>query len=404
MKLLNLYFLLAFSFNFLWACGASSDKQSEAPHEKIIPGAWQTEKYFHLLTDKNLALVGNHSSLIANVHLADSLLSAGFQLKKVFSPEHGFRGVAAAGEYVKSGIDEQTGLPVISLYGSNRRPSASDLQDIDLIIFDIQDVGARFYTYISTMSYMMEEAAKLNIPMLILDRPNPNGHYVDGPVLESDQSSFVGLHPIPVVHGLTVAEYALMVNGEGWLGEELKCELQVIPVANYERDSWYELSVAPSPNLPNMTSILHYPYLCFFEGTVISLGRGTGFPFQVFGHPDLPIEKYPFIFTPESITAAPNPPLLGKQCQGLDLRTEKPQDLIKPGRLDLRYLINAYRDYTDKANFFNNFFDRLAGTSELRNQIIDGWSEEKIRDSWQKSLDDFMQKRKAYLIYPDIIK
>jgi len=400
MKLYFLLFILLLSF--LSACGATPEKRNNESENQIIPGAWQTEKYFPLLSDQRLALVGNHSSLIGNVHLADSLISAGFQLKKVFSPEHGFRGVAAAGEYVKSGIDIQTGLPVISLYGSNRRPSANDLQDIDLIIFDIQDVGVRFYTYISTMSYMMEEAARLNIPMLILDRPNPNGHYVDGPVLKPEQSSFVGLHPIPIVHGLTIGEYALMVYGEGWLGNNLKCHLKIIPVKNYSRDSWYELPVAPSPNLPNMTSIVHYPYLCFFEGTAISLGRGTDFPFQVYGHPDFPKEKFPFVFTPESRSAAPNPPLLGKQCQGLDLRTKSPQDLTTLARLDLSHLITAYQNFPNKEGFFNNFFDRLAGTSELRNQIIEGWTEDEIRNSWQKGVDDFRELRKPYLLYPDI--
>ncbi len=399
---LNFLVILSLLIICFSACGTKPIDSSEGIFQNSIPGAWQTEKYFPFLEDKNLALVGNHSSLIDNAHLADSLLSAGFHLKKVFSPEHGFRGSAAAGEYVKSGIDLQTGLQVISLYGSNRRPSAEDLQDIDLIIFDIQDVGARFYTYISTMTYMMEEAARLNIPMLILDRPNPNGHYVDGPVLKPDQSSFVGLHQIPVVHGLTIAEYALMVNGEGWLGNNLKCDLQIIPVKNYTRDSWYELPVAPSPNLPDMTSIIHYPYLCFFEGTAVSLGRGTDFPFQVYGHPDLPKDKYPFVFTPESRTAAPNPPQLGKKCQGIDLRSENPQELKRLSRLDLSHLITTYQNFPDKESFFNNFFDRLAGTSELRNQIIDGWTEDEIRDSWQSGLDKFRELRKPYLLYPDI--
>jgi uncharacterized protein YbbC (DUF1343 family) len=369
---------------------------------RIIPGALQTEVYFPLLQDKNIALVGNHSSLIVDVHLADSLLSAGFNLKKVFSPEHGFRGQAAAGEHVLSGIDPATGLPVISLYGSNRRPDPKDLNDIDLIIFDIQDVGARFYTYISTMTYVMEEAARQNIPMLILDRPNPNGHYVDGPILEKVHSSFVGLHPIPVVHGMTVAEYALMVNGEGWLRDGLRCNLEIIAVRNYNREKWYQLPVAPSPNLPNMTSIILYPGLCFFEGTVISLGRGTDFPFQVYGHPELPATEFPFTFIPQSRTAAPNPPQLGKRCNGIDLRTDTPEELAQSAILDISHLLKAFHYFPDKNAFFNNFFDRLAGTSKLRQDILSGKTENEIRESWAMDIDQFRKMRKPYLIYPDL--
>jgi uncharacterized protein YbbC (DUF1343 family) len=381
-----------------------------APHENmemieatgIIPGAWQTENYFPLLKGKRIALVGNHSSLIRNVHLADTLIASGFDLRKVFSPEHGFRGQAAAGEYVQSGVDAQTGIKVISLYGANRRPAAADLQDVDIIIFDIQDVGVRFYTYISTMSYMMEEAARQNIPMLILDRPNPNGHFVDGPVLERNQASFVGLHQIPVVHGMTVAEYAQMVNGEGWLGNHLTCDLHIVPVKNYSRDMWYDLPLAPSPNLPNMASIMLYPGLCYFEGTHISLGRGTDFPFQVYGHPDLPAAVFPFSFTPTSRSAAPNPPQLGKKCNGADLRAEDERSLHALARLDLSHLIKAYAHFPDKSKFFNNFFDRLAGTSRLREQIVAGKSENEIRKSWQPQLDAFKTMRKNYLIYPDV--
>ncbi len=367
----------------------------------ILPGAWQTQKYFPLLEGKKLALLGNHSSLIAGVHLADSLLNAGFALEKVFSPEHGFRGQAAAGEQVQSGVDVQTGLPVISLYGAHRRPEAKDLEGIDLVIFDIQDVGARFYTYISTMSYMMEEAARMGIPMLILDRPNPNGHYVDGPIREEKHASFVGLHPIPLVHGMTVAEYAQMVNGQGWLGDGLVCELHIVPVANYNRNMWYELPVAPSPNLPNMTSIMLYPGLCMFEGTEISLGRGTDFPFQVFGHPALPPEFFPFTFTPESRSAAPNPPQKGNRCFGRDMRTDNPQQLHSLARFDIGPLLEVYAHFPQKEEFFNNFFSRLAGTDELKQQIIAGWSENEIRATWQSGLEAFRQMRKPYLIYPD---
>jgi len=372
------------------------------PPRQITPGAWQTEKYFHLLRDRNIALVGNHSSLIGNVHLADSLLSSGFRLKKVFSPEHGFRGRAAAGELVPNSIDSLTGLPVISLYGANRRPKPEELHGIDIIIFDIQDVGARFYTYISTMTYVMEEAAKQNIPMLILDRPNPNGHFVDGPILDTAYASFVGLHPVPVIHGMTVAEYAQMVNGEGWLAGGIKCSLIIVPVANYNRRMWYEVPIAPSPNLPNMTSIMLYPSLCFFEGTVISLGRGTEFPFQVYGHPELPERHFPFTFTPLSKPAAPNPPQLDKVCNGIDLRDINPKRLHRRGSIDLSHLLKAFEHFPNKDLFFNTFFDRLAGSSQLRMDIIAGLNERQIRKSWREGLDNFREMRKQYLIYPDI--
>jgi uncharacterized protein YbbC (DUF1343 family) len=401
-------FFLILAFAVCSSCKAAVNNSDAvvldevAVSKEIIPGAWQTTEYFPLLQGKKLALVGNHSSLIENIHLADTLLKAGFDLRKVFSPEHGFRGQAAAGEHVQSGTDARTGLPVISLYGANRRPSANDLKNIDLVIFDIQDVGVRFYTYISTMSYMMEEAARQNIPMLILDRPNPNGHFVDGPVLETNQASFVGLHRIPVAHGMTVAEYAQMVNGEGWLGNGLKCQLHIVPVKNYSRDMWYELPVAPSPNLPNMTSIMLYPGLCFFEGTTVSLGRGTDFPFQAFGHPDLPASKFIFSFTPESLSAAPNPPQLNKKCNGKDLRTDNPRALHSLAGLYLSHLILAYNHFPDKSKFFNNFFDRLAGTAVFREQIIEGKTEEEIRESWKPQLDTFKTMRKKYLIYPDI--
>jgi len=407
---MNLFFLKAnyrtITFGILLAvacsCKGGIQQESGMKQTPVVPGAWQTELYFPLLENKRLALVGNHSSLIGDVHLADSLLASGFNLQKVFSPEHGFRGHAAAGEHVQSGVDELTGLPVISLYGANRRPLPSQMEEIDLIIFDIQDVGTRFYTYISTMSYVMEEAARQQIPMLILDRPNPNGHFVDGPVREKQQTSFVGLHPIPVVHGMTVAEYAQMVNGEDWLGDGLKCELYVIPVANYTRDMWYELPVPPSPNLPNMTIIMHYPYICFFEGTHISLGRGTDFPFQVYGHPQLPSDLFTFSFTPESRSAAPNPPQLNKLCHGVDLRSDSPQDLMQVASIDLGHLLLAYNHFPDKKAFFNNFFDRLAGTSSLREQIIAGIPEDQIRQTWQQGILDFRYMRKPYLIYPDL--
>ncbi len=368
----------------------------------ILPGAWQMESYLHRLEGKRVAIAGNHTSTVGDVHLVDTLLARGVNVVKVFSPEHGFRGEAAAGELVASSQDEQSGLPVISLYGENRRPAPEDLNDVDIVLFDMQDVGTRFYTYISTMTYIMEEISNLHIPLIILDRPNPNGHFTDGPLMEPAYTSFVGLHPVPVVHGLTVGEYARMVSGEGWLGKasgELK--LTIIPVQNYHKGKEYILPVPPSPNLPNMRSIYLYPSLCFFEGTDISVGRGTQSPFQVFGHPDLPEDLYPLRFTPESVRAAPHPPQLGKQCNGRDLRGKSIDNLRSKGKINLSHLIQAYQNFPDKENFFNPFFDNLAGSSTLRRQITEGYSEEEIRKTWQEDLEAFRTVRKKYLIYPE---
>ncbi|MFN2396430.1 MAG: exo-beta-N-acetylmuramidase NamZ domain-containing protein [Bacteroidales bacterium] len=376
--------------------------QSLTENSEIIPGAWRTEEYFPLLEGKAIGLVGNHSSLIGDVHLVDTLLASGFNLLRVFSPEHGFRGEVADGQKIESGVDPLTGISLISLYGANRRPDPEQLIDLDLIIFDIQDVGARFYTYISTMSYMMEEAARQDIPMLILDRPNPNGHFVDGPILEKEHSTFVGLHPVPIAHGMTVAEYAQMVNGQGWLDDGLKCELKIVPVKNYERQMWYELPVAPSPNLPNMTSIMLYPGLCLMEGTVLSVGRGTDFPFQVYGHPDLPSDEFSFTFTPRSRRESVYPPQEGNLCFGVDLRTIHPEKLMEISKVDLQPLLHAWKNFPDKENFFITSFERLAGTTQLRKQILEGKSEGEIRKSWQEGLRKFIEMRRPYLIYPDL--
>ncbi len=369
---------------------------------KVIPGAWQIEKYFQMLDGKRVAVAANHTSMVGDLHLVDTLLRSALNVVKVFSPEHGFRGEAAAGEMVLDSKDPQSGLPVISLYGDNRRPTAAQLEEVDIIMFDMQDVGTRFYTYISTMTYIMDEASALDIPMIILDRPNPNGHFIDGPILEPDYRSFVGLHPVPIVHGLTVGEYALMASGEGWLeteGHELR--LTVIPVQNYHRGQSYHLPVPPSPNLPNMHAVYLYPSLCFFEGTVISVGRGTDMPFQIFGHPELPATDYPFTFTPESARAAPNPPQKGMLCQGQDLREYELQKLRNSEKINLQYLIEAYQHFPDQKNFFNPFFDRLAGTATLRQQIEQGYHAEEIRNSWQEDLTTFQIRREPYLIYPE---
>ena len=369
--------------------------------DSIRPGAYQTSLYFPLLEGKRIAVAGNHTSMIGEVHLVDSLLRAGFSVKQVFSPEHGFRGQAAHGEYVPSATDEATGLPVVSLYGSNRKPLPEQLQGVDVIVFDIQDVGVRFYTYLSTMTYIMEAAAREGIPVVVLDRPNPLGHYVDGPVLEPEHSSFVGLHQVPVVHGLTPGEYALMVNGESWLPEGLQCELTVIPVSNYTRNKRYHLPVPPSPNLPNMHAVYLYPSLCLLEGTVISLGRGTPKPFQIYGHSSFSPEVFPYGFKPESLPAAPRPPQMGKYCQGIDLSILPIAELEYKNQLDLSYLLHAYTHYQDKEPFFNAFFTRLAGTRKLQQQIADGLSEADIRESWQPGLEAFLQLREKYLIYTD---
>ncbi len=394
---LILFFVFLNGLNCCPRCGRQSHNDSK--NSDIVPGAYQTLNYFPLIENKRIGFVGNHTSKIGEVHLVDTLIRSGFKLVRIFSPEHGFRGKAAAGEYVEDGTDIETGVPVISLYGKNRRPKKEQLIDIDVIIFDIQDVGARFYTYISTMTYVMEEAAKNNIPVIILDRPNPNGHYVDGPVLEPEYSSFVGLHPIPVVHGMTVGEYALMVNGEGWLKDNLESNLTIIQVANYDRSMPFNIKTKPSPNLPNMTAIYLYPSLCFFEGTEISVGRGTNKPFQIFGHPSLPENIFNYEFVPESVPAAPEPPLLNKTCNGMNLSEINPEKIRNKGYLDLSYLLMAYKNFPDKDNFFNNFFDLLAGTDKLRKQIINNYTEKEIRQSWEKDLSNFKKIREKYLIY-----
>lgn len=399
-------------FLYMFACSGNSgvytqsagrlpEGQAENVLPPIITGAERTSAYFPMLAGKRIAFAGNHTSLLERVHMVDTLLSSGFNIVRVFSPEHGFRGTAAAGEWVDSEKDSVTGLQIISLYGSNRRPAPGQLDGIDIIVFDIQDVGVRFYTYISTMTYLMEAAAKQGIPMLILDRPNPIGHYVDGPLMESKHSSFVGLHPVPVVHGMTIGEYALMANGEGWLEDGRKCDLHVIGMENYNHTRLYTLPVPPSPNLPNMRAIYLYPSLCFFEGTAISVGRGTDSPFQIFGHPALDHENYNYRFTPQSLTAAPNPPELGNLCFGTDLRTMSFDDLENINQIRLKYLLGVYEDFSPKDRFFNSYFERLSGTDSLRNQIISGVEEKQIRAGWATGIERFKRIRSKYLLYPD---
>ncbi|MBR3287236.1 MAG: DUF1343 domain-containing protein [Bacteroidales bacterium] len=364
---------------------------------KILPGASQTAQYLPLLQGKRIGFVANHTSLIDGRHAVDSLLQCGINIRRIFSPEHGFRGTADAGETVSGGTDAATGLQIVSLYGNHKKPTSDDMFDIDLMVFDLQDVGARFYTYISTLHYVMEACAENQVPLVVLDRPNPNGQYIDGPVLEPDLTSFVGMHPVPVIYGMTIGEYARMINGEGWLAGGRQCQLQVIPCRNYTHASRYDLPVPPSPNLQTPLAIALYPSLCFFEGTPLSVGRGTDFPFMAFGHPDL--QAGDFRFTPQSTAGAKNPPLLGRECRGTDLRTMSIDDLYAQPGLRLEWILFAYRNYPQKSAFFTSYFDTLAGTHTLREQISAGLSEEDIKASWEPGLEKFKSIRIKYLIY-----
>ncbi|MEN8248136.1 MAG: DUF1343 domain-containing protein [Bacteroidota bacterium] len=384
------------SFLVLTLSLACNKQEKEVQETSILPGAWQTGEYLPLLEGKNVAMVVNHTSTIKNTHLVDSLVSLGINIKMIFSPEHGFRGDADAGKKIDSSIDEATGIQIISLYGKQRKPTPENLEGIDLVIFDIQDVGARFYTYISTMHYAMEACAENNIPMLILDRPNPTGDYIAGPVRKPDQKTFVGMHPIPIVHGLTVGELAQMINGEKWL-DTLQCELKIIKNKNYAHFDKYEIPIKPSPNLPTARSIRLYPSLCLFEGTIISIGRGTEFPFQVAGYPDSTFGSYSF--TPVSIPgAATYPKHENKLCYGIDLR-----DGIEADKFTLKYVMDFFKLTGSDTTFFSRpaGFDRLAGTSELRKQMLDGMTLEEIEASWEEDLEQYKAMRKKYLLYPD---
>jgi len=370
-----------------------------ASEQPLLTGAEQPALYLPMLQKKNVGIIVNHSSLVGNTHLVDILLENGIQVKKIFAPEHGFRGMADAGETVKNNIDTRTGLPVISLYGDRKKPSSSDFEGLDIIVFDIQDVGARFYTYISTMSLAMEACAEQGKEFLVLDRPNPNGHYVDGPVLDLVYSSYVGMHPVPVVHGMTVGEYAGMVNGEKWLKNGVRCNLKVITCQNLSHQLAYAPPVKPSPNLPDIKSIYLYPSLCFFEGTIVSVGRGTDRPFQVFGAPEYK-GVFPYSFTPESRPGAKTPPQLGVTCYGLDLGIASEAALRNVG-FDLLWLVDMYNAYPNKSDFFNEFFTKLAGGPILRLQIETGIPLSEIRKSWEPKLTAFKEMRKKYLLYPE---
>ncbi len=369
----------------------------------IEVGAARIDQYLSLLKGKRVAILTNQTAVIGknNTHLVDTLKSLGINIVKIFGPEHGFRGDANAGAKVKNSVDPKTGIPIISLYGSHNKPTAKELSDVDVMLYDIQDVGTRFYTYISSMQRFMEAAAENHKPFIILDRPNPNGFYVDGPVLEKDQESGVGMQPIPIVYGMTIGEYAKMLIGEHWLNNpDAKPDLKVIKCLNYTHDSLYKLPEKPSPNLPNMASVYLYPSLCFFEGTKCSVGRGTDHPFQLFGHPDFPDSL--FSFTPRPMPGATHPKLEGEKCYGYLVATDAKTALKKENRqVQLKWVIKAYQLYPDKAQFFRSYFNRLAGTSDLMKQIKAGWSIDKIRESWQPKLNQFKQIRKKYLLYPD---
>lgn len=362
-----------------------------------VPAASIPGHFMPLLEGKRIAVVANQTSMAGEIHLVDFLLGHKIDIRKIFAPEHGFRGNSDAGETIENGKDAATGIPIVSIYGTHLKPKPEDLADVDVVLFDIQDVGVRFYTYLSTLHYVMEACAQKGIECIVLDRPNPNGFYFDGPVLDTAFRSFVGMHPVPVVTGMTIGEYALMINGERWLKDKRQCDLKVIKCINYTHYSFYELPVRPSPNLPDMTSVYLYPSLCFFEGTNISLGRGTEFPFQVYGSPLLPDNGFSFV--PHSMPGAVKPPLEGIRCYGRDLRNALVKGIVPSARLNLEWLIEAYQDYPEKSSFFIPYFDTLAGGPVLREQIQKGMSAEQIRATWKEGLKKFGKIRGKYLLY-----
>ena len=370
---------------------------SLANAKRVITGDERTELYFHLLEGKRIALYSNHTGLANGKHIVDILKENKFDVTTILSPEHGFRGTADAGERVGDSVDEKTNIPIISMYKFGREGiDSTTAARFDILVVDIQDVGLRFYTYYITMWRLMDSCAKYGKLVIVLDRPNPNGFYVDGPILDMKYRSGVGWLPIPIVHGMTLGELALMINGEGWLTDKRKCELTVIPCKNYKHSTLYELPIPPSPNLPNIKSIYLYPSTCFFEGTVMSLGRGTSLPFQVYGHPDYKGSNYSF--TPQSISGAKNPPLLGNKCYGVDLSDTDDKYIRKQG-IDLSYVIDAYKNLNIGSKFFTSFFDLLAGCSYVREMIEQGCDADEIKARWQDDVTKFKKQRAPYLIY-----
>ncbi|MGH2644583.1 MAG: exo-beta-N-acetylmuramidase NamZ family protein, partial [Chitinophagaceae bacterium] len=367
----------------------------------IIVGAARMDQYLPLLKNKRVAILTNNTALVNGVHVVDTLLKRHVNIVEIFGPEHGFRGTANAGATVGNFIDQKTGIPVVSLYGKHDKPTPEELKNVDVMVYDIQDVGVRFYTYISTMQRFMEAAAENHKPFIILDRPDPNGFYVDGPVLDKKFKSGVGMQPIPIVYGMTIGEYAKMLIGQHWLSSpDLKPDLTVIKCLHYTHDSLYQLPTKPSPNLPNMASVYLYPSLCFFEGTVCSVGRGTKYPFQLFGHPDFPDSLY--TFTPKPEPGATEPKLNGQVCYGYLVATKADEALEKTDHhIQLKWLIRAYQLFPDKDKFFTNYINLLAGTDQLQKGIKEGWSETRIRKSWEPGLRKFEKIRRKYLLYPD---
>lgn len=415
----TLLIILPLTMLICFSCGGQNSNKKNENQDKgvkikdtniVVVGAEQFSEYAEFLKNKKVGIVANQTSMAKDdVHLVDFLLSENIQVAKVFTPEHGFRGTADAGEKVKDGIDTKTGLPIISLYGDNKKPlldrltGTKKLEDdidkgvssIDVMVFDLQDVGVRFYTYLSTLHYVMEACAEANIPLIVLDRPNPNAHYVDGPMMEPENTSFLGMHPVPLVYGMTIGEYAQMINGEGWLKDGIQCNLRVIPIKNYTHQMMYTLAVRPSPNLPNDVAINLYPSLGLLEGTNINAGRGTEMQFQVIGSPYLPKDRYPFSYTPQPNFGSSNPKFKGVACHGLDLRNTPRLDNV-----DLTWIMDAYHNYEKKGEFFNTKnFTAHAGTAKLQKQIEAGLSMKEIRESWQPDLEQFKKVRKKYLIY-----
>lgn len=367
--------------------------------QRVVMGDEQIDAYLPILKNKRIALFSNHTGMIGQKHLLDVLLEKGMNVVAIFSPEHGFRGQADAGEKVSSSVDTKTGVPILSLYdGKEQRPSENSMRKFDILVVDIQDVGLRYYTYYITMYRLMDACAQYNRKVLLLDRPNPNGHYVDGPILDMKYKSGVGMLPIPIVHGMTLGELALMINGERWLPASRMADLTVIPCKNYTHQTLYELPIPPSPNLPNMKSIYLYPSTCFFEATPVSLGRGTDKPFQVYGHPNM--TGYRYSFTPHSLPGAKNPPQLNKLCHGVDLSGMSNEEIWKRG-VDLTYIIDAYRNLNLGDHFFRPFFELLVGTDYVRKMIKQGCSADEIKARWQEDVERFKSQRKPYLLYED---
>ncbi|MFK8044879.1 MAG: exo-beta-N-acetylmuramidase NamZ domain-containing protein [Crocinitomicaceae bacterium] len=394
------YFFSSLILLLLSFSAGSQISSSVFCNDDVSVGSERLDEYLPMILDKKVGLVGNLSSRVGQSHLVDTLLSLEVELVKIFSPEHGFRGEADAGEKVNSNTDIKSGLPIVSLYGRHKKPTAEDLDGLDFLIFDIQDVGARFYTYISTLHFVMEACARNNVKLIVLDRPNPNGFYVDGPVLNPKYKSFVGMHPVPIVHGMTIGEYARMINGEHWLPNSIQCNLTVIKCSGWDHSKFYRLPIKPSPNLPNMLSVYLYPSLCFFEGTVVSVGRGTNWPFQIIGHPSFNSE---FSFTPIPNFGSKNPKLNGVKCKGVNFVEQGLSVLQNQKQIQLSWFIEFYKVLDLKEKFFlsNNFINLLAGDSSFKRQIINGESEALIRARWQPKLDQFKTIRKQYLLYAD---